>query len=72
MDRPDRQIDSLVTTTALSSRLRGFKVGTSSRLTRPRSQAGLIEIELGDGRQIRVDSDVKLAALRRVLIASRG
>jgi transposase len=41
-------------------------------VTRPRSQAGLIEIELGDGRQIRVGNDVNLAALRRVLIALRG
>src|ERR1700748_866219 len=37
----------------------------------PRS-AGLIEIELGDGRQVRVGNDVNLAALRRVLIALRG
>jgi transposase len=37
-----------------------------------RSQSGLIEIELGDGRQVRVGSDVNLAALRRVLIALRG
>jgi transposase len=43
-----------------------------SSATRPRSQAGLIEIELGDGRQIRVGNDVNLAALRRVLIALRG
>jgi transposase len=41
-------------------------------VTRPRSQAGLIEIELGDGRQVRVGNDVNLAALRRVLIALRG
>jgi transposase len=33
---------------------------------------GLIEIELGDGRQVRVGSDVNLAALRRVLAALRG
>jgi transposase len=32
---------------------------------------GLIEIELGDGRQVRVGSDVNLAALRRVLAALR-
>ena len=32
---------------------------------------GLIEIELGDGRQVRVGSDVNLAALRRVLTALR-
>jgi transposase len=37
-----------------------------------RSQAGLIEIELGDGRQVRVGRDVNLAALRRVLAALRG
>ena len=33
---------------------------------------GLIEIELGNGRQVRVGSDVNLAALRRVLAALRG
>ena len=37
-----------------------------------RSQAGLIEIELGDGRQVRVGADVNQAALRRVLAALRG
>ena len=37
-----------------------------------RSQAGLIEIKLGDGRQIRVGADVNQAALRRVLAALRG
>jgi transposase len=31
--------------------------------------SGLIEIELGDGRRVRVGSDVNLAALRRVLAA---
>jgi transposase len=40
--------------------------------TPSRAQAGLIEIELGDGRQVRVGSDVNLAALRRVLAALRG
>ena len=34
--------------------------------------AGVIEIELGDGRQVRVGSDVNQAALRRVLAALRG
>ena len=33
---------------------------------------GLIEIELGDGRQVRVGADVNQAALRRVLAALRG
>jgi transposase len=39
----------------------------------PRSPGarGLIEIELGNGRQVRVGSDVNLAALRRVLAALR-
>jgi transposase len=37
-----------------------------------RSQAGLIEIELGDGRQVRVGADVSLPALQRVLTALRG
>ncbi len=40
----------------------------------PRSAApsGVIEIELGNGQQVRVGSDVNLAALRRVLAALRG
>ena len=38
----------------------------------PRPSSGLIEIELGNGRQVRVGSDVNLAALRRVLMALRG
>ena len=33
------------------------------------SHTGMIEIELGDGRRIRVGNDVNLAALRRVLQA---
>jgi len=37
-----------------------------------RPQGGVIEIELGDGRQVRVGSDVNQAALRRVLAALRG
>lgn len=37
-----------------------------------RTDAGLIEIELGDGRRVRVGSDVNLAALRRVLAALSG
>jgi transposase len=43
--------------------------GTSS--ARPAVQSGLIEIELGDGRRVRVGADVNLAALRRVLAALR-
>ena len=37
-----------------------------------RTEAGLIEIELGDGRRVRVGSDVNLGALRRVLAALGG
>ncbi len=37
-----------------------------------RPQVGLIEIELGDGRQVRVGADVNLPALRPVLAALRG
>ena len=33
------------------------------------SQAGMIEIELGDGRRIRVGNDVNVVSLRRVLQA---
>ena len=39
--------------------------------TRSVGAPGLIEIELGNGRQVRVGSDVNLAALRRVLAALR-
>jgi transposase len=39
--------------------------------TRSAAPTGLIEIELGNGRQVRVGSDVNLAALRRVLAALR-
>ena len=49
-----------------------LEANSPAPVTRPRSQAGLIEIELGDGRQVRVGNDVNLAALRRVLIALRG
>ena len=42
-----------------------------SALPRPALPSGLMEIGLGDGRQVRVGSDVNLAALRRVLRALR-
>jgi transposase len=38
----------------------------------PRARTGVIEIELGNGQQVRVGSDVNLHALRRVLTALRG
>jgi transposase len=40
--------------------------------TRSPARSDLIEIELGDGRQVRVGRDVNLAALRRVLTALRS
>jgi transposase len=43
----------------------------SESSTRPARAPGLIEIELGDGRHVRVGSDVNLGALRRVLAALR-
>ena len=46
--------------------------GSSPRPSPPaRSPSGFMEIELGNGRQVRVGSDVNLAALRRVLAALR-
>jgi transposase len=39
--------------------------------TRSETRSDLIEIELGDGRRVRVGRDVNLAALRRVLTALR-
>jgi transposase len=54
---------------ALSSA--GESEGTSSS-TRSPARSDLIEIELGDGRQVRVGRDVNLAALRRVLTALRS
>jgi transposase len=38
----------------------------------PRSAAGQIEIELRDGSRVRVDGEVSLASLRRVIAALRG
>jgi len=37
-----------------------------------RRHASLIEIDLGNGSQVRLGSDVNLAALRRVLTTLRG
>ncbi len=45
---------------------------TSQASAPARPSSGLIEIELVNGRQVRVGSDVNLAALRRVLTALRG
>jgi transposase len=47
-------------------------VPRSASATGLAAPSGLIEIELGNGQQIRVGSDVNLAALRRVLAALRA
>jgi transposase len=51
-------------------------VSASHRASDPtpsvRSGPGLIEIDLGNGQQLRVGNDVNLAALRRVLAALRA
>ena len=44
---------------------------TPAPASRPASAPGVIEIELGSGRRVRVGRDVNLAALRRVLAALR-
>jgi transposase len=44
----------------------------TSSSTRSQTRSDLIEIEMGDGRQVRVGRDVNLAALRRVLTALRS
>ena len=46
--------------------------GVSDPTPSVRSGAGLIEINLGNGQQLRVGNDVNLAALRRVLAALRA
>ena len=46
-------------------------VSPPASATRSAGAPGLIEIDLGGGRQVRVGRDVNLAALRRVLAALR-
>jgi transposase len=46
-----------------SEAARQSRAAASSR----RAKSGMIEIELGSGRRVRVDSDVDAEALRRVL-----
>lgn len=46
-------------------------VSRSTSANGPAAPSGLIEIDLGNGQHVRVDSDVNLAALRRVLAALR-
>ena len=60
---PVRMLEPAVPTLAVSS-----QVAASSAA----SPTGLIEIELGGGRRVRVGSDVNLPALRRVLAALGG
>ena len=62
----------LATSLAAPGLSRPEPLPAASPPTPVRPQAGLIEIELGDGRQVRVGADVNQAALRRVLAALRG
>ena len=50
---------------------RSGPVSPPASATRSAGKPGLIEIDLGGGRQVRVGRDVNLAALRRVLAALR-
>jgi transposase len=64
---PVRMLEEAVPAAAARSRPEQHAATAVSR-----AQAGLIEIELGNGSQIRVGRDVNLVALRRVLTALRG
>ncbi|MCW3476307.1 IS66-like element accessory protein TnpA [Limobrevibacterium gyesilva] len=64
---PVRMIDAAPTATPGPSPA----AANAASPARPPAPSGLIEIELGNGRQVRVGSDVNLAALRRVLAALR-
>ena len=64
---PVHMIDAAPTSAREPSR----PAARSASPARPPAPSGLIEIELGNGRQVRVGSDVNLAALRRVLAALR-
>jgi transposase len=64
---PVRVLETSITAGAPSSAL--DHPSSSARLE---ARSDLIEIELGDGRQVRVGRDVNLAALRRVLTALRS
>jgi hypothetical protein len=55
---------------AAAARPTNLKPTPSPRLTQ--AAGGKIEIVLADGSQLRVDSDVSLVALRRVMMALRG
>lgn len=64
---PVRMLEEAVPTAVAPSSFEQHAATPASR-----SQSGRIEIELGNGSQIRVGADVNLAALRRVLTALRG
>jgi len=67
MFMPVQMIDAAPTATLAPPR----PAACPSPPARPAAPSGLIESELGNGRQVRVGSDVNLAALRRVLAALR-
>ncbi|HUB49409.1 MAG TPA: transposase [Acetobacteraceae bacterium] len=65
---PVRTLEVAAPATAEPSLPRAMSQSVAARSASP---SGLMEIELGDGRRVRVGSDVNLAALRRVLRALR-
>jgi transposase len=50
----------------------GKRASPTATLAMPQTRRGVIEIELDGGVRVRVDGDVSLAALRRVVTALRG
>ena len=50
----------------------GKRAAPTATLATPQTRRGVIEIELDGGVRVRVDGDVSLAALRRVVTALRG
>ena len=50
----------------------GKRASPPATLAMPQTRRGVIEIELDGGVRVRVDGDVSLAALRRVVTALRG
>ena len=53
-------------------RAAGKRASSMTSLATPQTRRGVIEIELDGGVRVRVDGDVSLAALRRVVTALRG
>ena len=68
-DRVDAGSSQLVPVEIVPAAAMPPAVETPASLGRRRRKSGIIEIELGGGRRVRVDRDVDVEALRRVLDA---